>query len=104
MKFTSYKYWLIEKFTQDSDPIHDMGIGIDIPRDFDNTMEASKWLVRHLPHILRTTEIPNDIIKDKNNYIKTKYSDIIDEYIAKYISINGEKNFLGSGMRIYMIC
>ena len=30
MKFTSYKYWLNEKFTEDSDPIHDMGIGAKV--------------------------------------------------------------------------
>ena len=28
-KFESYKYWVNEKFTEDSDPIHDMGIGMD---------------------------------------------------------------------------
>ena len=28
MKFCSYSYWLIEKFTQESDPIGDLGIGI----------------------------------------------------------------------------
>lgn len=29
MKFCSYNYWINEKFTQDSDPVHDMGIGIE---------------------------------------------------------------------------
>jgi len=29
MKFSSYKYWLNEKFTEDSDPIHDLSIGMD---------------------------------------------------------------------------
>lgn len=28
MKFIAYKYWLNEKFTQDTDPVHDLNIGI----------------------------------------------------------------------------
>lgn len=91
MRFTSYKYWLNEKFTQDSDPIHDMGIGLDIERNFDNNRDACKWIAKHLPHILGTSKIPNDIIRDRTYYLKTKYKNIIEEYVKKYFYVMGKK-------------
>lgn len=30
MQFISFKTWLVEKFTEDSDPIYDMGIGLKL--------------------------------------------------------------------------
>jgi len=39
MNFTSYKYWLNEKFTDESDPVQDLGIGIK--------SLIEKWLAEH---------------------------------------------------------
>ena len=36
MKFISYKNWLNEKFVDDTDPIHDLGIGIPFTKVKEN--------------------------------------------------------------------
>jgi len=47
MVFSSYKKWINEKFIEDSDPIHDMGIGIKA--------NVEKWLKRYNKYISRPT-------------------------------------------------
>ena len=62
-----------EKFTEDSDPISDMGIGIDKKRTFKTTSELTNWVYKHLAHILGTDKIPDDIIQDPTHYLKKQY-------------------------------
>jgi hypothetical protein len=80
---------IYEKFTEDSDPIQDLGIGFNIKRDFESQKDLVEWLVNNLHHILRLKKIPNDIIIDTSFYIKKKYLDVIENYIFKYITVNG---------------
>jgi len=73
-----------EKFTDESDPIHDMGIGLDRKREFNNDTEQILWIAKYLTHILRTKKIPIDIIRHRDKWINPKYGGIIEEYCKKY--------------------
>jgi len=85
--------FIYEKFTDESDPIHDMGIGIFYPRTFKNTLELHKWIIRCLPAILGEECIPDDIIRDKKWYINEKYDGKIDIFSEKYLRIESLKDF-----------
>jgi hypothetical protein len=78
---------LNEKFTEDSDPVHDMGIGFYHPKTFNSYKNANNYIIEHLHLILKEENIPKDIIYDKQWYIKPKYHDKINDYIRKYIKI-----------------
>jgi len=76
---------LNEKFTEDSDPIKDMGIGMIQKALKTNTSyftdeEYANWLVNLLPIILDTDEIPEDIL-GKVFTIDWKYFPKINEFI-----------------------
>ena len=89
MKFTSYKIWLNEKFTEESDPIKDMGIGeMNKKIDFKNEKELFKWIIDRLHVILKKESIPEDIIYCKIDFVKLRYRYKIEDYIDKYLTIN----------------
>jgi len=77
-----------EKFTEDSDPIHDMGIGLY--HNFENEYELEKWIAKNLPLILKTKDIPQDIIKSDDCWIKEKYFTKISMFMDKYLTVNGK--------------
>jgi hypothetical protein len=90
-----HKKKINEKFTQDnSDPIKDLNIGIDHPRNFKTKDELTDWVLKNLLHILGTNKIPRDIIYDRTYYLKKEYVNKIRSYTEKYFSI-GEKSFYG---------
>ena len=80
-----------EKFTEDSDPIQDMNIGLNVKRNFDTHKELDQWIVDKLPYILKMNEIPKDIIKSENKWFPDKYDEKIGEYITKYITVNNKE-------------
>ena len=80
-----------EKFTEDSDPIRDMGIGIFHPHDFKNRKEFDNFLADVLPFILKKDTIPEDILNDPGVYISHKYVPQILNYIEKYCTIEGHE-------------
>ena len=82
-----------EAFTDKSDPIHDMGIGIYSPRDFKDKAEITRWMIKHLPIILKVDKIPEDIVKDNDNYINRKYLDTIRNFCNKYFTVKGKKEW-----------
>jgi len=85
-------HFIYEKFHEKSDPIIDMGIGTDIPRTFDSNIQLNRWIIDHLPHILGTKKIPDDILKDEHKYLKPKYIDLINNYVDKYLRVSGLEN------------
>jgi hypothetical protein len=93
-----------EKFTEDSDPIHDMGIGIFVKRDFNSKEEFYDFLANNITHILKLNKLPKVFILATDSYsscsMKSKYGDIVEDYIDRYVTINGEKE---SGYRSFSI-
>jgi Ankyrin repeats (3 copies) len=65
MKFINYDYWLNEKFTDESDPIHDMGIGIK--------HQYEKWAERHLSGKEYYTMTALIVAVDEKEYDFVKY-------------------------------
>jgi hypothetical protein len=80
---------LNEKFTEDSDPIHDMGIGLR--RDFQDEVEMEQFIFVNLLRILETDKIPEDIIMSNMYCLRSKYLNKIQNYVETYFTINGEK-------------
>jgi hypothetical protein len=83
--------YINEKFTEDSDPIHDLGIGLNHMRNFKTEDEIANFLINIMSGILHTSEIPKDIIKDKTHLFNIEYIPIIDDYIMKYIKLDNKK-------------
>lgn len=82
---TNYYMKLDEKFEEDSDPIHDMGIGIFSKRNFKEQYEFLDFLVKALPAILGTDKIPKDIVYNYDqSEIPLKYYSPIRNYFNKY--------------------
>jgi hypothetical protein len=82
--------YVCEKFEQDSDPIHDMKIGIFTEKDFESDFAAAKFVFKFLPDILQTNKIPSDILDiNASTGIATKYYMIIRNYKDNYITVNG---------------
>jgi len=57
-----------EKFTIDTDPIKDMGIGIYAYREFKTEEDAFKWLYEYAPVILHIEKIEDIIYRGSNSY------------------------------------
>jgi hypothetical protein len=93
-EFLKHNITLNEKFTGDSDPIQDMGIGVFYEHNFKNTEELAKFVVNILPRILKKDKIPDDIIllpKYDQGAFKWEYFFSIQLYCRKYLKINGNK-------------
>lgn len=81
--------FIFEKFEEDTDPIRDMGIGIERSIDFKSKKELTKWVLKHVEYILHVKKIPEDIILDDRHYLKQKYTVLIQKYAHKYFTVNG---------------
>ena len=104
LDLNTIKECLNEKFTEDSDPIHDMGIGLFIKRDFNSEEDFHVFLANNITHILKVNKLPKVFILATDSYsscsMRSKYSDIINKYIDRYVTINGEKK---SDFRLFSI-
>lgn len=84
--------FVFEKFTQDSDPVHDMGIGIEYQlKDWINKLEWWKPNIKDTDDVLRALMHNNGpdkfidyLLKERNNYRK-------NDIIGFFISENKEK-------------
>jgi len=79
-----------EKFSEDSDPIRDIGIGIYRSANYETANQAAKFLIKHLCTILKVDKIPNNIIKKHDDplllqNINQKYWPILKEFMMNYI-------------------
>jgi hypothetical protein len=81
---------IFEKFEKESDSIHDMGIGINVKKDFNSNEEFVEFMFNILPFLLKTEKIPDDIIKGNGSYFNYKYFKKMHDYTTKYITINGD--------------
>ena len=78
-----------EKFTQDSDPIHDMGIGIYTKRNFNDERKFFKFLIEVMPVIIKTGSIPKNILKGPG-IIRQDIYDKVNNYLEQYITIKND--------------
>ena len=85
---------LNEKFTDESDPIRDLGIGgIDKKRNFDTRKKIIEFTLDNLAAILKTDEIPNDIIfpARETNCFVFQYYYVLVKYFDDYIRLNHQR-------------
>jgi len=85
-----------EKFTEDSDPIRDLNIGIlNGYFKFDTYEEAQDFFVENcIAVILEKPEIPNDILGQDTYYINTKYYKKLHVWFDAHTEIKTGENFL----------
>jgi hypothetical protein len=88
------KEYINEKFTADSDPIKDLGIGLYVIHNFSTYDDAFNWLHAHIAIILGSDEIPGDIVypAGHHNIYRWKYYEILKKFSDKYIRINDNPN------------
>jgi hypothetical protein len=83
------------KFERGQKPIKAMGIGVDRKKDFDTMKEFIDYLILKIPVILKTNEIPKDIINQQGHNIRTEpinYFKNIKNYINNSeIKVNGNE-------------
>jgi len=72
-----------EKFSEKSDPIKDLGIGIFTTLNFDNKDDFLNFLINAIPAILQTPSIPMDMLEGRG-LIKEEYFFKIYDYFTKY--------------------
>ena len=88
-KVTNY---INEKFEEDTDPIHDMEIGIYAKRDFKTYEERYEYVIRVLPIVLHVDKIPKDILKKDYNGniggINEEYYRTVADYVEDYTTRN----------------
>jgi len=82
-----------EKFTEDSDPIKDLSIGINVRRKFNTQDEMYNWLSYNLQGILDPDRPLDDILTDILNdpggtgiYLGVKYYSKLTQYANQYLS------------------
>jgi len=86
--------YLYEKFSDESDPIEDMGIGVYSKHDFKTGQEALDFIWEIFPYLF-DGKIPDDIIKNSGQgFFAERYSysrtNPVREYCKKYIYVNGK--------------
>jgi len=77
---------IFEKFTEDSDPISDLGIGMFVPRTFNNINEFCEWIYKHAKPILGM-ELKDAISKTEKYFLVPYIYDKLRDYMMKYITI-----------------
>lgn len=85
-----------EKFTEKSDPIEDMGIGVFRKKQYSDSRYAAKQIYANLNLILGTDEIPGDVIYEigyRNEEgvrlaFNVEYLPYIVNYLHKYVRPN----------------
>lgn len=79
-----------EKFEEDTDPIHDMGIGIYTKHDFKSGQSALDFMWEILPY-LYGGKIPKGIINTEGSgFFSKEYGRTINDYYWKYLYVNGK--------------
>ena len=92
-KIRKVKESVNEKFTEDSDPIKDLSIGINVRRKFNTQDEMYNWLSYNLQGILDPDRPLDDILTDILNdpggtgiYLGVKYYSKLTQYANQYLS------------------
>jgi ankyrin repeat protein len=84
-----------EKFIENSDPIHDMGIGLFIKRDFKSEDELYDFVADNILYILGINKLPKVFIATNASYchsaIKSYNGEKIEKYINDYLTADGRK-------------
>jgi hypothetical protein len=79
-------------FERNNDPLESMNIGLN-RTDFDSEEQAIEILIIRIPILLKTREIPKDILGYEDiGYINPKYYNYFKP-IIKNITIKGEEKF-----------
>ena len=87
ISFNEYRK-LNEKFVEDSDPVEDLGIGLN----FSDLDKFTNFLIRKIPSILGTSNIPDDIIYplDHRKYFNELYFHQLENYITNFVKFKGK--------------
>jgi len=88
--------FVFEKFTDDSDPIHDLGIGIYTPRSFNSSQELYEFLYDIMPALFRVENPAKLLARSKNLYFTGNVILELKKYITAYITMPKAEQFWSS--------
>jgi hypothetical protein len=80
-----------EVFTEDSDPIKDMGIGIYSHHNFDTQEEALEYMYKIAPYLLKIKDLRKIIFRGGEFHIIPKYYNILNNYYKEYVNAKSNK-------------
>ena len=88
--------YIFEKFTQESDPIKDMGIGVFTKHDFKTYTDLFDYVADNIDVILGYEKLPPDLFLQTRNGDTRAFKKRPDfskmyNYILEYTRVNGEK-------------
>jgi len=97
--------YINEKFTEDGDPIHDMGIGIFVERDFNSKEEMYNFIADNIESIFKVEKLPKCFMCCKKGgsgaSIKTKNADYLENFMIKYFTIKNGKVLTSKGLELF---
>ena len=79
--------YINEKFTEESDPIYDIGIGIYVHRDFKSENESFGFIYDILKDMFNIKKTIDVIDYHGPHFIKSEYWIILYDYCVKYIQL-----------------
>lgn len=82
--------FVFEKFTDDSDPIHDLGIGIYTPRSFETDKDLYEFLYDIMPSIFKVENTIDLVSKYSKLYFKGNVVIELKKYIREYVKMEND--------------
>ena len=82
-----------EKFTDESDPIHDLGIGIYTPRSFSSNQDLYEFLYDIMPALCHVNKPIDGISKYPTLYFKGNIVKDLKNYIREYVKMTNDKGW-----------
>jgi hypothetical protein len=86
-----------EKFSEEGDPVHSMGIGLYGPHDFKSQKAMDMFIAEMLSAILKIKNLPENILNDTNSsyylYFKVNLESKLNrlaKYVQKYLTVNSK--------------
>ena len=101
------EYIINEKFTDESDPIQDLGIGLYARRNFKSENEMYEWLYKIVP-ILCNVNKCEEVIKNMEDiydspFLIPRYYYVIQKYCDDYLTLkNVHGRFYGSEFKKFV--
>jgi hypothetical protein len=88
-----YEY-INEKFTEDSDPIKDMGIGVFNKRDFASLRKSWKFMYDIAPYLVGIKDQKELLDVSAAHYINENHYETLSDYYLEYITVKGSSHGL----------
>lgn len=88
-------------FERGENPLTSLGVGIlNSTKDINSSEELIDWIIQIIPILLKTKDIPEDIIGQEGSFINNKYFSTIADYVHEKINYIGPNKHIMSKLAI----